>query len=413
MPLYSYINLFRSYSNLLSFGFLLSFSSSFGQTYFIGVFGPSIQADFGLSHTLWGTIYLAGTLCSAAVLPWTGSLIDRLQLSSYNLIVGLCLVVACLVISLASGVISLIFGIFLLRQFGQALAPHIAATTMARSFEAERGRALAIATMGSAAGEACLPFVAVIAISIIGWRWTYVSSAILLGVFLVPLSIYLLQQSRVRSIKYAYSHNKCGNTDRTVRSWTRAEVLRNTRFYLLVPGYLAPSIVTTALFLHHLTLADAKGWSHSWITGNYIVYAASVVVSALFSGPLIDKFRAVRLMPISLIPLIFALLLVALSNHYQIVLPYMMLLGVCAGLVHTTAAAMWPELYGLKHLGAIKSIGVTLMVFGSALGPVTLGGLMDIGSSIETVCVLFSIYAVVSGILMYIAFWNLTTSRAS
>ncbi|MBO67487.1 MAG: hypothetical protein CL398_04170 [Acidiferrobacteraceae bacterium] len=158
MPLYSYINLFKSHSNLLWFGFLLSFSSSFGQTYFIGVFGPSIQADLGLSHTLWGTIYLIGTLCSAAVLPWTGGLIDRLSLFAYTLIVGLCLIVACLVLSLISGAISLILAIFLLRQFGQALAPHIAVTTMARSLYKERARALAIVTMGSAVGEAVLPF---------------------------------------------------------------------------------------------------------------------------------------------------------------------------------------------------------------------------------------------------------------
>ena len=183
-------------------------------------------------------------------------------------------------------------------------------------------------------------------------------------------------------------------------------MLRAARVYLLVPGDLAPSIVTTALFLHHLTLADSKDWSYVWVTGNYIIYAISVVVTALVSGPLIDYFRAVRLLPLSLIPLIFALLLIALFDNHQIVVPYMMMLGVSSGLAHTAAAAMWPELYGLKNLGAIKTLGVILMVFGSALGPVTLGALIDIGSSIETICVLFAIYSFLGGILMYIAFRN-------
>ena len=406
MPFSSYISLIKNHSHLLWFGFLLSFSSSFGQTYFIGVFGPSIQTEFGLTHTMWGTIYLVGTLSSAIVLLWTGSLIDRFQLSSYTLIVGVSLIVACLVTSLSSDVTSLIIAIFLLRQFGQALAPHIAATTMARNFAAERGRALAIATMGSATGEAFLPFLAVVAISLVGWRWTYASSAIFLGIVLVPLSLYLLSKARGRLLYHDVYNKKDRITNRSIRSWTRSEVLRDARFYLLVPGYLAPSIVTTALFLHHLTLADAKDWSYIWVTGNYIVYAISVVVTALVSGPLIDYFRAVRLMPLSLIPLIFALLLIALFDNHQIVVPYMMMLGVSAGLVHTAASAMWPELYGLKHLGAIKSLGVILMVFGSALGPVTLGALIDIGSSIETICVLFAIYSFLGGILMYIAFRN-------
>ena len=413
MPFSSYISLVKSHSHLLCFGFLLSFSSSFGQTYFIGVFGPSIHTEFGLTHTMWGIIYLVSTLSSAIVLLWTGSLIDRFQLSSYTLIVSVSLIVACLVISLSSGVTSLIIAIFLLRQFGQALTPHIAATTMARNFETERGRALAIATMGSATGEAFLPFLAVVAISLVGWRWTYVSSAIFLGIVLVPLSLYLLSKVRGRLLYQDIDNQKYRITNRSIRSWTRSEVLRDTRFYLLVPGYLAPSIVTTALFLHHLTLADSKDWSYVWVTGNYIIYAISVVVTALVSGPLIDYFRAVRLMPLSLIPLIFALLLVALFDNHQIVIPYMMMLGVSAGLVHTAASAMWPELYGLKHLGAIKILGVILMVFGSALGPVTLGALIDIGSSIETVCVLFAIYSSLSGILMYIAFRNLKNYRIS
>jgi len=239
----------------------------------------------------------------------------------------------------------------------------------------------------------------------------YASSAVLLSVFLVPLALYLLRQNRRRLLDCADDGMKQVTTNWANRSWTRSEVLHDTRFYLLIPGYLAPSIITTALFLHHLTLADAKGWSHGWITGNYIVYATSVVVTALASGPLIDHFRAMKLMPISLLPLMVALLLVAIFDHYQIVLPYMIMLGISAGVVHTAATAMWAELYGLKYLGAIKSLGVALMVFGSALGPITLGGLMDSGKSIEIVCVWFAMYSFIGMIFMYLAFWNSITSR--
>ena len=108
MSLISYINLFKNRGKLLGFGFLLSFSSSFGQTYFIGVFGPAIQTEFALSYTLWGAIYLIGTLASAAILPWTGSLIDRFRLPTYTLFVGAGLVIACSAISLTSGIVSLI-----------------------------------------------------------------------------------------------------------------------------------------------------------------------------------------------------------------------------------------------------------------------------------------------------------------
>jgi len=68
----------------LFFGFLLAFSSSFGQTFFIGVFGPEVRAEFGLSHGDWSLIYMIGTLMSALALPWTGRLIDRVDLRLYT-----------------------------------------------------------------------------------------------------------------------------------------------------------------------------------------------------------------------------------------------------------------------------------------------------------------------------------------
>jgi len=46
----------------LAFGLLISFASSPGQTIFIGVFGPELRAEFGLSHGDWSSIYMAGTL---------------------------------------------------------------------------------------------------------------------------------------------------------------------------------------------------------------------------------------------------------------------------------------------------------------------------------------------------------------
>ena len=68
----------------LAFGFLMAFSSSFGQTFFVGLFGPDLRAEFGLSHGDWSLVYMAGTLASALVLPWSGRLIDRVDLGVFT-----------------------------------------------------------------------------------------------------------------------------------------------------------------------------------------------------------------------------------------------------------------------------------------------------------------------------------------
>ena len=64
---------------------------------------------------------------------------------------------------------------------------------------------------------------------------------------------------------------------------------------------------------------------------------------------------------------------------------------------------MWAEVYGPAHLGAIKSFATALMVFGSALGPVTLGALIDRGLSIEQVCLLFAASSLLAALLLVVA----------
>lgn len=399
--MFSYFSFAAGNRRFIAFGFLAAFSSSFGQTYFIGVFGPAIQSDFGLSHTAWGAIYMAGTLASASLLPLTGRQIDRFDLRHYTLAVFLLLGLACAFVALISGPITLVLAIFLLRQSGQGLMSHVAVTSMARYFDAGRGRAIAVATLGFSAGEALLPFAAVVAIGIIGWRGAYGGVVALIALILLPTALCLLRGHGQRHREHLDGLNRPAHEATAPRrSWTLAQVLRDPRFYLLLPGLLAPSMIMTAMFFHHLTLAEAKGWANAWITGNYIVFAAGTTLTALATGQVIDRLGAVRLVPFILVPLFMAMLMVAFFDNAWTVVPYLAFAGVNTGLVHTTVAAMWTELYGLMHLGAIKSLAAALGVFGSALGPVTMGGLMDAGMSIGNVCLVFAGYTVAGSILI-------------
>ena len=71
----------------LGFGFLLAFLSSAGQTYFIGVFGSGVQAEFGLDAGSWGRTYMIGTLASALLINWTGTFIDRIDLRLFSALI--------------------------------------------------------------------------------------------------------------------------------------------------------------------------------------------------------------------------------------------------------------------------------------------------------------------------------------
>ena len=387
MPIASYVRFVAANDRFVWFGFTMGFASSFGQTFFVGLFGPALQAEFGLSHTSWGFIYLVGTMASALLLPVTGRKIDQMNLRLFATWVCLLMVFAGVFTSLANGPVMLVIAIFLLRQSGQGLMSHAAMTSMARYFEQGRGRALAIAAMGFSAGEALLPVATVFLIAWIGWRWSYALVAGLVAVILIPLVRWLLAGHEERHRQYVdrFAHSRGAHHETTI-SFTRAQVLRDRRFYLLLPGLLASAVIGTALFFHHLTIADLKGWSHTWITGNYVVYAVVTIAIALISGPLIDRFRAVRMVYAVVPPLVLGLLAMATFQTPWIVPIYISMLGLNTGMYYTVITSLWAELYGVTHLGSIKSMMVAISVLGSAVGPVIMGRAMDAGLSVERIC---------------------------
>jgi len=385
--MYAYWQLLRSHTRFVTFGLITAFGSSFGQTYFFGVFGPSIQQDFGLSHTQWGGVYMAGTLLSALLLPVTGKWIDQISLPRYTLLVLLLLVLANLFITQVHSLWWLVAGVFLLRHAGQGLMSHVAYTAMGRYFDQQRGKATAFVSVGFAMGEAMLPIIAVICIAAVGWRTTYMGVALVILLFIAPLSMWLLRGHANRHQAYEQllesqeqgAENGPSNSKANPISWRRREVLKDYRFYLMVPGLSAISMISTAMFFHHLNLADEKGWSHAFLTGNYLLYSLVAISVAIITGQLVDRFSARTLMPYTLLPLALALVIINLFDAYWVIWPYFILLGLGNGFAQTTQAALWPECYGVRYLGAIKSLFWTLVVFASALGPVWLGLMMDKG----------------------------------
>ncbi len=404
MVLGSYVRFAQTNAQLVGFGFLMTFASSFGQTYFIGVFGPSVQAEFGLSHSAWGSIYMAGTLASAALLPWSGKQIDRLDLPLYTMIVVGFLAFACFTAATTGGPLMLILVIFLLRHSGQGLANHTGITTMARYFDVGRGRAIAIATLGISVGQAVLPFAAVAAIIAVGWRLSYAGVGAVTLVVVLPTAFWLLKGHGARHARHIERGSGTAGATGAIDSWTRRQVLRDARFWLLLPGLSAPGLIMTAMFFHHLSVAEAKGWSAAWITGNYVVFSIAIVVTSLIAGPLIDRIGAARLVPLMLLPLAAAMVVIGWGQHPFWVLPYFILAGASSGLSMTAVAAMWPELYGTGHLGAIKSLVASLGVFATALGPVIMGGLMDFGLSTDAICYIFAVVTLAGTASMYSAF---------
>ncbi len=368
----------------LGFGFFLAFLSSAGQTYFIGVFGADIQAEFALDAGSWGRTYMIGTLASALVINWSGALIDRVDLRLFSAVTLLGLGGACLLMGSVSSPLMLVVAIFLLRQFGQGLTSHAGLTSMARYHDADRGKAIALAAIGFAFGEALLPVAGVYAAAAIGWRNSFYIVAIAVFCAIGP-ALWLLKGHGQRHARHVHSLAERAQAAGGDVDYTRRRMLSEKRFYLILPAMIAPSMIGTALFFFPAEISAARGWSPLWLTGNYWLYSLVSVATTIYSGLLIDRFGARRVVPLFLLPLALALVVINLSDHRFLVWPYMLLLGVSSGLYFTGLSALWAELYGPKHLGAIKSFTNAVMVFASALGPALVGSLLQWGMSFAAI----------------------------
>ncbi len=382
----------------LAAGFLLSFSASFGQTYFISLFAGEIRAQFNLSHGDFGGLYMAATLASAVTLLWLGKLADwsRLDLVAGAMIIGLGAV--SLAMSALTGPAMLLVVLYGLRLFGQGMLSHISVTAMARWYNLQRGRAIAIASLGHPAGEAIFPALAVILIVLVGWRQTWMIAAAALFLIALPLAVMLLRNGRTPH----HAELRSGGDRPVDADWTRKQVLADPLFYALLPGLMATSFIITGVFFHQVHLVEVKGWQLAWFAAGYPVYAAATIVSSLASGWVIDRWSAIRVLPVFLLPMAAGLVVLAETRNPGIALAFFALSGLTAGGAATVVGALWAELYGTAHLGAIKALVTSASVGASALAPGLLGWLIDAGIGIETQLLAMAIYTVAVSIAFVI-----------
>ena len=269
MPLKSYARFIRSEPRFLGFGFLLTFFSSFGQTFFISLFGEDLRRTFELSHTNYGLTYSVATLCSGLTIIYVGRKIDAVDLRTFTLLLCGGLLTACLILANAFHVAMLAFAFFLLRLCGQGLLGHTAMTSMSRYFDRQRGKALSVAGLGFPAGEALLPSLVVATMATLGWRQTWMGVAIAISVILVPAVLFLLrghaERHEAHLVTIAEQESSTSLLEERVRQWSLRDVLRDLRFYLYLPGIVAPGFVVTGIFFHQGNLIATKGWTVTWV----------------------------------------------------------------------------------------------------------------------------------------------------
>ena len=384
-------------SRWLAAGTLLTFMSSFGQTYFISIFSGEIRNTFNLSHGDWGLIYGFGTFASAIVMIWAGGLTDIMRVRKLGPMVLCALSTSCLFMAFNPVVALLPVVIFCLRLTGQGMSTHIAAVAMSRWFVNNRGKALSISNLGFSFGEALIPLFLVSALIYFSWQKIWIIAA-LITLFSIPILIWLLRQERspqsIDAEDQSWGMNKL--------HWTRKKTISHPLFWFMMPAVIGQSAFNTAFFFQQVHFSEIKGWEHLSLVSMFPIYTGVAICMMILSGILLDKFGTAKLIPYFQLPMIIAFILFAFGETLYSALLGFIFLGITSGANTTLPNAFWAEFFGTKHLGSIKAAAAAAMVLGSAIGPAFTGILLDFDISLNLQYVGISTFFIISSLLMLV-----------
>ena len=391
--------MFKSLSlKVIVFGFIFTFFSSFGQSFFLGLFNSSIRDVLSITHGQFGSIYASATLLSSIVLVWIGKKIDDVNILKFASYVIIFLSASCFIFSKISSVIFLFVGIFLMRLAGQGLSSHTATTTISRFFEKNRGRALSTGWLGLSLAEFIMPVLIVFLLTFIEWRDIWVSISILV-ILVLPIATFLL----VKDVKLdTREESKIEESNREIRQWKRIEVLKDYRFYIICMTMLAMPWIATGSFVYQSFITNSKGWGPYVIAQSFMAYSTFSVITLFISGFLIDKFSSRKLLIYMNIPLFFSTIVLFYFETPISSFIFLGLIGISNGLANVLGSSTWAEIYGVKHIGSIKALTTALMVFSTAFGTALFGILIDFGFSIEQIAVVSGAYILLSILLLYL-----------
>jgi len=389
------IDIVRSNFKIIIFGFVFTFFSSIGQSFFIGLFNSNIRAELNITHGEFGVIYGIATLSSSLALIWLGKKIDDLKLVNYSFLVVVFLSFSSLFFSFVNGLIFLAIGIFFLRLSGQGLMAHTASVAVSRFFDQSRGKALSYIWVGMSFGEFLLPIVIVYFLTFIYWRNLWQGFAIII-ILLLPIFTYLtIKEIGIFSRENKNGDNVNKNID-TIKSWTRKEVLKDLKFYSILPAMLASSFIITGIVINQTFIVVSKDWDKFAIAKSFMIYSILTVATLFLSGFLVDKFTSRKIFPLLNCPLLFSLVVLIFFNHPISAYVFMGFMGISNGLTNVLMSSFWAEIYGVHYLGSIKALTGSMMVFSTALAAVVFGTLIDLGYSIENIAFLCAIYTAIS-----------------
>lgn len=365
---------------VLVVGSIGALASMPGQTAGVSVFTDHITDATGLTRLQLAVAYLVGTGTSGFLLPRSGGAIDRFgtrRVAGFA-VVGLATTLVALSfigqMSTPVGFIVMSLGFGGLRFTGQGLLTLTSRTMISQWFERRRGIVTSASNAALSFAFAAAPALLLVLIEIDGFRTAWRIMAVFLVVVMGAIIALLYRDSPEGSGLQIDGGLADADADGPVvigtdRDATRAEAIRDLRFWTCAIPVIAMASTSTALTFHIVDYGRELGITEEQIVRIFVPIAFVSVPVTLIGGWLVDRVPPIVVAGIMSAAQIVMFLSVSALDQSAIAVVGIVAWGIANGCYAPLTSAAMPKLFGRRHLGAIAGFQMSAMVIGSAVGP--------------------------------------------
>ncbi|MFN2323034.1 MAG: MFS transporter [Trueperaceae bacterium] len=346
-----------------------------GQTTGVSIFLDHLIADLGLTRSGVSTLYLVGTLTGSLALPFVGRFVDRRGPRLAVVLIAAAFALACAWMGLVQDAFMLLIGFTLVRALGQGSLSLVSVHVIAIWFVRRRGLAIGMAGVGMALATATVPTAIEALIQATDWRTAYLILGGIVAVTILPVGALVFRDRPERYGVTVDGGTAPGAKDvaSTERTYTAAQARGTATFWIFVVALFLGSMLGTGLVFHHYSILAEGGLDRLDAALAFVYFGLASSTGNLATGALLGRVAPRHLLAASLVALAAALAFAAVLRGPAAVLPYGLLLGLRTGIVTSLQGNVFAHYFGRRYLGSVKGSVTTLMVVGSALGPLLFG----------------------------------------
>jgi len=395
---------------ILCFTVIAVIASFVGHSFAVAPYNERVMAELDISRTMLSSAWAVTLVLSAVWLNFIGFALDRWGAQPVICLGGIALMVALNCFARAGSLFEIMVTLAMLRLSSVETVDFACRHCMNQWFVEHRALAAGVLNAVSSAGF-ILPALETLSVVTVGWRTTAAYFGFMSGGIIIASSVFLLSRPEDHSLEaaaavdvsntgdngeYQGSAVEASGTIGSIRdrhcSFTLREAVSTSAFWALIFCWMVTCIPWAGInFLLASILKDDE-YRQEESAYVYLMLSIFSALSAAVSGAIVDCIpHGKKQLSVTMVngTMLAAVLTGGVLTWMQGPLGPVLLgtfLGCWEGASNTVSTVIVPDLFGRKHLGAIRGLFMAFAQIASGAGPLIIALAMDAGMHFGALC---------------------------